>query len=138
MPSHLFVSPQDFSHALVWGSNLLYTLRHEPALVALNSRRGVESFEWPRRSSPLYRWLHPRAIDLPSGSRLLGPTPSGDRIILRSSGPDGGEDAGRRGGGGYNPVSSHLYAVFASNGTLDWQVGLVTACMGGEERYLGE
>ena len=115
---------QDFSQALVWGSNLLFTLRREPALVALNTRHGAESFEWPRRSSPFYRWLHPRAIDLPQGSRMLGPIPSGDRIILRSSGPeatDGGAFS-RWTPGPINPISSRLYAVFASNGSLDWKV----------------
>ena len=105
----------------MWGSNLLFTLRHEPALVALNTRRGTESFEWPHRSSPLYRWLRPRVIDLPVGSRLLGPTPSGDRIILRSAGPEGVEGR-HRDSQPFNPVSSRLYAVFASNGSLDWEV----------------
>ena len=100
---------QDFSQALIWGSNLFYTLRQKPALTALSTRHGTEAFQWPRRRSPLlFRWLWPLALDLPGGSRLVGPTPMGDRVILHSQGEAKG-------------ASSHLYAVFAANGTLAWQ-----------------
>ena len=75
---------QDFSQALVWESNMLYTLRREPALIAIGTRHGDLAFEWPKRSFPIYRWFRPRAIDLPKGARLVGPVLCGDRVVLRS------------------------------------------------------
>lgn len=114
-PSHA----QDFSQALLWGPNLFYSLRREPALTALGTRCGIEAFQWPRQSPLLLRWLRPRALDLPRGSRLVGPTPMGDRVALHSQGTAPG-------------ASSHLYAVHAANGTLAWQADVAALVSEGQ------
>ncbi|GAX82299.1 hypothetical protein CEUSTIGMA_g9728.t1 [Chlamydomonas eustigma] len=105
---------QDWGRAVVWEGRIMYTLQREPALISMEVRHGTENFSWPQKS-PLYqRWWHPRAVDLPRGTRLIGPSGVGDHLVMRSQGRSVG-------------ASSHIYSLNAENGSLAWAADMKLA-----------
>ncbi len=66
---------------LLWNTSLLYSLKKEPVLVALDTRSGRLRFEWPPRSWS--RWVR-SFFRAPRGTHLTGLASVGDRLIVRS------------------------------------------------------